>query len=41
MNGQDTYQDGQKADDKLAKFYFSQQALYKRERDLNIKNTPT
>jgi hypothetical protein len=26
---------------KLANFYFSQQALYKRGRDLNIKNTLT
>jgi hypothetical protein len=39
MNRQDTYQEGQKADDQLAKFYFSQQALYKRGRDL--KNTLT
>jgi hypothetical protein len=31
----------QKAGDQLAKFYFSQQGLYKRERDLNIKNTLT
>jgi hypothetical protein len=37
MNRQDTYWEGQKADDQLAKFYFSQQALYKRGRDLNIK----
>jgi hypothetical protein len=37
MNRQDTYQEGQKADDQLPKFYFSQQALYKRGRDLNIK----
>jgi hypothetical protein len=37
MNRQDTYREGQKADDQLAKFYFSQQALYKRGRDLNIK----
>jgi hypothetical protein len=29
--------EGQKADDQLAKFYFSQQALYKSWRDLNIK----
>jgi hypothetical protein len=41
MNRQDTYQEGQKADDQLANFYFSQQALYKRGRDLNIKNTVT
>jgi hypothetical protein len=41
MNRQDTYWEGQKADDQLAKFYFSQQALYKRVRDLNIKNTLT
>jgi hypothetical protein len=39
MNRQDTYSEGQKADDQLAKFYFSPQALYKRGRDLNIKNT--
>jgi hypothetical protein len=32
-----TYREGQQADDQLAKFYFSQQALYKRGRDLNIK----
>jgi hypothetical protein len=38
---QDTYREGQQADDQLAKFYFSQQALYKRGRDLNIKNTLT
>jgi hypothetical protein len=38
---QDTYQEGQQADDQLAKFYFSQPALYKRGRDLNIKNTLT
>jgi hypothetical protein len=31
----------QKAGDLLAKFYFSQQALYKSGRDLNIKNTLT
>jgi hypothetical protein len=29
----------QKAGDQLAKFYFSQESLYKRGRDLNIKNT--
>jgi hypothetical protein len=33
------YREGQKADDHLAKFYFSQPALYKRRRDLNNKNT--
>jgi hypothetical protein len=38
---QDTYPEGQQADDQLTKFYFSQQALYKRGRDLNIKNTLT
>jgi hypothetical protein len=31
----------QKASDQLAKFYFSQQALYKRGIDLNIINTLT
>jgi hypothetical protein len=37
---QDTYGVGQQADDQLAKlFFFSQLALYKRGRDLNIKNT--
>jgi hypothetical protein len=36
---QDTYREGQQADDQLAKFYFSQQTLHKRGRDLNIKNT--
>jgi hypothetical protein len=41
MNRQDTFLEGQKADDQLAKFYFSQQALHKRGRDLNIKNTLT
>jgi hypothetical protein len=41
MNKQDTYREGQKADDQLEKFYFSQQALYRRGRDLNIKNTLT
>jgi hypothetical protein len=50
MNSQDTQKDSltqegndnthdQKAGDQLAKFYFSQQALYKRGRDLNIKST--
>jgi hypothetical protein len=39
--GQNTYRKGQQADDQLAKFYFSQPALYKRGRDLNIKNTLT
>jgi hypothetical protein len=34
---QNTYREGQQADDQLAKFYFPQQALYKRGRDLNIK----
>jgi hypothetical protein len=34
---QNPYQEGQMADDQLAKFYFSQQALYKRGRDLHIK----
>jgi hypothetical protein len=34
---QDTYREGQQADDQLAKFYFSQPELYKRGRDLNIK----
>jgi hypothetical protein len=38
---QNTYREDQKTDDQLAKFYFSQQALYKRGRDLNIKNTLT
>jgi hypothetical protein len=38
---QATYQEGQQADEQLAKFYFSQPALYKRGRDLNIKNTLT
>jgi hypothetical protein len=38
---QDTYREGQQADDQLAKFYFSQPALHKRGRDLNIKNTLT
>jgi hypothetical protein len=38
---QNTYREGQKADDQLEKFYFSQQVLYKRGRDLNIKNTLT
>jgi hypothetical protein len=32
-----TYWEHQQADDQLAKFYFSKQALYKRGRDLNIK----
>jgi hypothetical protein len=41
MNRQDAYQEGQKTADQLANFNFSQQALYKRERDLNIKNTMT
>jgi hypothetical protein len=30
---QDTYREGQQADDQLAKFYFPQPALYKRGRD--------
>jgi hypothetical protein len=34
---QNAYREGQQADDQLARFYFSQQALYKRGRDLNIK----
>jgi hypothetical protein len=34
---QNTYQEGQKVDDQLAKFDFSRQVLYKRGRDLNIK----
>jgi hypothetical protein len=38
---QDTYQEGQQADDQLAQFYFFQPALYKRGRDLNIKSTLT
>jgi hypothetical protein len=38
---QDTYWEGQQVDDQLAKFYFSQSALYKKGRDLNIKNTLT
>jgi hypothetical protein len=41
MKRQDLYQEGQKSDDQLAKFYFSQEALYKRGKDLNIKNTVT
>jgi hypothetical protein len=41
MNRQYTYQESQKADDQLAKFCFFQQALYKRGRDINIKNTLT
>jgi hypothetical protein len=41
MNRQDTYQEDKKSDDQLAKFYFSQKVLYKRGRDLNIKNTVT
>jgi hypothetical protein len=52
MNRRDTWKDSltqegndkthdQKAGDQLAKFYFSQQVLYKRGRDLNIKNTLT
>jgi hypothetical protein len=40
MNRQDTYQEGQKADDQLATFYFSQPALYKRKR-LQHQNTLT
>jgi hypothetical protein len=38
---QDTYGAGQQVDDQLAKFNLSQPALYKRGRDLNIKNTLT
>jgi hypothetical protein len=34
---QNTYREGQQAGDQLAKFYFSQPALYKGGRDLNIK----
>jgi hypothetical protein len=37
INRQNTYWEGQKADDQLAKFYFSQQALYKRKKDLTSK----
>jgi hypothetical protein len=38
---QDTYREGQQADNQLAEFYFSQPALCKKGRNLNIKNTLT